>query len=228
MTGMPLFQVLSSAYPPQPVPIKGVPQWARTERFDISATASLPEPPTTDQEQLMMQALLADRFKLAAHFERAEGPVFNLVLARTDGKLGPGLTPLKADCVAIRLAEHPAEIDRRETLPLYDSGGPPCRVRSTTWSGRRVEGDFTMASLAKLIQTSAGRPVVDRTGLTGSFRVQLEAESLMQGSLSATSAPSNSPSIFSALPDQLGLKLESSRAMVETLVIDRIERPSEN
>ena len=224
---MPLFQILLGAYPPQPVPIKGVPQWALDERYDITATASLPGLPSAHQERLMMQALLADSFKLAAHFERTEGPVFDLVVARSDGRLGPGMTPVKADCVAVRLAENPAEIRRRETLPLYDSGGPPCRVRLTS-SSRRVEGDFTMASLAVLIQTPAGRPVVDKTGLTGSFRVQLEAEGLMESGLSATAAPSNLPSIFSALPDQLGLKLESSQGMVETLVVDRIERPSEN
>jgi uncharacterized protein (TIGR03435 family) len=238
ITGMPLFQIVMGAFPPQPIPIKGVPEWTVTERYDITATASLTSPPTQEQGHQMLQALLAGRFGLMAHFERLEQPVFDLVLARTDGRLGQGLRAV-GDCAAVRAAEQkareaaaaagepvqPRAVDRAAPLP---DCFPGMRAGRST-----IEGDFTMASLAAMIQTAAGRPIVDKTGLTGFYRIKLEADGLNPiagGSpgLSATAAPSALPTIFSALPDQLGLKLESSRAMIETLVIDRIERPSEN
>ena len=86
--------------------------------------------------------------------------------------------------------------------------------------GGRSEGDITMALLAELIRPRAGRFVVDKTGLTGSYRVKLE--------MARWSGPNPDPSVFTALPDQLGLKLEASRAERDRLVVDYIERPSEN
>jgi uncharacterized protein (TIGR03435 family) len=213
MTGMPLSRLITGAYP-QGMLMKGIPAWTNDERYDVSATASLPAARTPDREQLMMRAMLVDRFQFAAHVETSEQPVFDLLLARRDGRLGPGMTPVEIDCSA-------------SNFPPDASGRPSC-VASASWSSRRIDSNFTMTSLAVLLQTTVGRPVVDKTGLKEGFRVKLEAEGLMSGGLSATATQSDAPSIFSALPDQLGLKLESSRAMVDTLVVDRIERPSEN
>ena len=96
--------------------------------------------------------------------------------------------------------------------------------------GNSAEGDFTMASLASLLRSTAGRYVVDKTGLPGNYRVKLEGVRFFQGpGLDPTAGAADElPSIFTALQEQLGLKLESSRARVEVLVIDHIERPSEN
>ena len=233
MTNISVFQLIVSSYPPFPAPPKGVPQWTLKERYDITATASLPTPPTQEQQQLMMRTMLMDRFRFVARIERTEQPAFDLVLSRSDGKLGPGITPT-VDCAAVRKAEQTA----REVAAAAGERPPAPQIVGRTdplpacfglrWGNRILEGDFTMAALAAAIQSAAGRPVVDKTGLQGLYRVKLEAEGLMATGLSATAAPSNAPSIFSALPDQLGFMLESSRAMVETLIVDRIERPSEN
>jgi uncharacterized protein (TIGR03435 family) len=90
-------------------------------------------------------------------------------------------------------------------------------------TGNMAEGDTTMAGVASLNRSMAGRHVVDKTGLTGSYRLKLEVARLFQGP-----GPDDTPSIFTALPEQLGLMLESSRAQVEVLVVDHIERPTED
>jgi uncharacterized protein (TIGR03435 family) len=176
---------------------------------------------------------------LAAHIESQDQPAFDLVLARKDGRLGPGLKPSEVDCAARAAAQRAAADAARAagtpppppafTPPAPGSVVPPCTTRMM---GNIVEGDMTMGGLASLLRSMAGRYVVDKTGLTGSYRVKLESVRLFQGpgpeSATTTSAPDDTASIFTALQEQFGLKLESSRAQVEVLVIDHIERPSEN
>jgi uncharacterized protein (TIGR03435 family) len=215
----------------------GLPAWATSEQYDVNATASLKNP-TIEDRQAMMRALLAERFKFAAHLETQEQPSFDLVLARNDGRLGPGLKPSEVDCAARAAAQRAAADAARAagtppppppafSPPTPGSIVPPCNSRIM---GNAVEGDFTMASLASLLRSTAGRYVVDKTGLTGSYRVKLEGVRFFQGpGLDPTAGAADElPSIFTALQEQLGLKLESSRARVEVLVIDHIERPSEN
>jgi uncharacterized protein (TIGR03435 family) len=217
----------------------GLPAWETSERYDVNATASLKNP-TIEDRQAMMRALLAERFKFAAHHEAQEQPSFDMVLARKDGRLGSGLKPSEVDCAARAAAQRAAADAARAagtpppppptfTPPAPGSVVPPC---SSRMMGNVVEGDMTMASLASLLRSMAGRYVVDKTGLTGNYRVKLEAVRLFQGpgleSAATAGAPDDAASIFTALTEQLGLKLESSRAQVEVLVIDHIERPSEN
>jgi uncharacterized protein (TIGR03435 family) len=181
----------------------------------------------------MVRALLADRFKLVAHIETREQPAFDLVLARSDGRLGPGLKPSEIDCEARAAAQRTAAEAARAAgappppPPTLSAPGsvPPCGMRS---SGNLIEGAFTMASLASIVRTMAGRFVVDKTGLKGYYHLKLEASSLFVGPSPdpVPRGPDEPPSIFVALPEQLGLKLESSRAPVEVLVIDRIEPPT--
>ena len=105
---------------------------------------------------------------------------------------------------------------------------PPC---SGMFISGGMEGDTTMANFAMLLRGIGGanRPVIDKTGLTGSYRIKLEFDQVaaIQGP-TTTASSSNLPSLFTALPDQLGLKLESSKAERDVLVIDRLERPTEN
>ena len=215
----------------------GLPAWATSEQYDVNATASLKNP-TIEDRQAMMRALLAERFKFAAHLETQEQPSFDLVLMRKDGRLGPGLKPSEVDCVARAAAQRAASEAARAagttpppplafSPPTSGSIVPPCTSRMM---GNSVEGDFTMASLASLLRSTAGRHVVDKTGLIGNYRVKLEGVRVFQGPGldPAAVAADELPSIFTALQEQLGLKLESSRTRVEVLVIDHIERPSEN
>jgi len=125
--------------------------------------------------------------------------------------------------------------------PDFNVPPPPCTLRvvgallrdgRSDRSGRLgdvLEGDTTMANLAMLLRVSAGRVIVNKTGLPGSYRVRMDFDSMAvrRGPDAAASAP-DAPSVFTAVQEQLGLKLESSRALRETLVIDRLERPTED
>jgi len=216
----------------------GLPAWAMSDRYDVNTTAALKEP-TADDRRAMIRALLAERFKFAAHVETRDQPAFDLVLAHKDGRLGSGLVPSDVDC-AKRAAEQraAAEAARKAgtppppppqvfTPPAAGSPVPPCGMRSI---GNAVEGDFNMAGVASLVRSMAGRYVVDKTGLSGYYHLKLENVRMFQPP-SLDTAPTgadDTPSIFVALQEQLGLKLEPSRAQLEVLVIDHIERPSEN
>jgi len=213
----------------------GLPDWAASEHYDVNATVSLNNP-TVDDRRAMMRALLAERFKFAAHMESRDQPSFDLLLARSDRRLGPGMKPTDVDCAARAAAARAATEAARAagtppppptfTPPAPGSIVPPCTMRST---GNTIEGDFTMTSFASILRTMAGRYVVDKTGLTGNYRVKLEGVEMFQRpSLDTTGGPADTTSIFTALSEQLGLKLESSHAQVEVLIVDHVERPSDN
>lgn len=230
LLNIPVITLIGRAYPVGvPADYVGLPAWARTDRYDVIATSSLKNP-TQEQRAAMMQALLADRFKLLVHVENREQPVFNLVLARSDGRLGPGIKSSEYDCAAVQAAQRAAaEAALAAGTPLSPtridpSAPPPC---VPFMSGDRMEGDMTPTTLANFLRPAAGRFVVDKTGLTGSYRVTLTFDR-MAGIRGPSTDPSAAPSVFTAVQEQLGLRLEPSRAMRETLVIDRLERPTEN
>jgi len=204
----------------------GLPAWATSERYDVSATSLLPSA-SPEQRAAMMRAMLADRFKLMAHVENREQDVWELVRAREDRRLGPGIKPPTVDCGA-----HSAEVRASPQRAAEESNRaaagtpPPCTL---VHRGDRMEGDTTIAALTMQLRSTAGRYIVDKTGLTGSYHVTMTYD--FQAGLRGLDAPSTagaSPSVFAALEDQLGLKLRSARASRETLVIDRLERPTEN
>ncbi len=250
IVSLPVATLVARAYPPAvPIDMVGLPGWATSERYDVSATSPLPNP-TPDQRIAMLRAMLADRFKLAVHFETREQPVYDLVLARRDGTLGSGLTPIETDCAARIAAEQAAaEAARNAGVPPprppsqdFNAPPPPCSLRildaaSRDRQGDRqgrlgslMEGETTMANLAMALRLSAGRLVVDKTGLSSSYRVTMNFDGAMlrRGPDVAAPTPDAPPSVFTALPEQLGLKLEASRAPRETLIVDRLERPTEN
>jgi uncharacterized protein (TIGR03435 family) len=207
----------------------GLPDWVMRERYDVSATSTLARP-SQDQQTAMLRAMLADRCKLVAHMENREQPVYDLVLARSDGRLGPNLHPSEVDCeakaaadrVAAEAARAAGTIPPRPSIPL---NGPPSPC-SLWMLANSTEGGATMQMLARLLRTAAGRPVIDKTGLKGSYRITLPFNLI--SARGPETADDSAPSVFTALQEQLGLKLESSRASREVLVIDHIERPTEN
>jgi uncharacterized protein (TIGR03435 family) len=238
MTNIPATLLIGRAYPVGvPADWIGRPEWTLTERWDVSATSPLPRP-TAEERTAMMRALLADRFKLAVHVERREQPVYELVLARSDGALGPGLkkSAEDVDCVARAAAERAAaeaaaaagQPPPPRALPNFELTGPraPCSI---TVRGAELVAHTTLPLFANFLRGSVGRPVVDKTGLKGLYYVTMEYDRMaaVRGP-EVAATPGAPPSAFTAVQEQLGLKLESTREMRDTLVIDRIERPTEN
>jgi uncharacterized protein (TIGR03435 family) len=210
-----------------------LPKWVDTDKIEIEAKAA--GNPTKDQMRLMMQSLLAERFHLAGHYEMQETRVFTLTLIKP-GTWGPKL---------IRHADGPpcdlSGPEERAT-GMSDPGAAvfpnKCEAQISVpgKNGHIVQGtrNTTMAILAGFLSRTSGRPVVDRTGITERIDYRLEwtpesnvcTQSVCQG---VGVEPDPNPLTFmEAVREQLGLKLESTKAPVQSLVIDHIERPSEN
>jgi bla regulator protein BlaR1 len=208
-----------------------LPAWATTEKYDIQARAE--GNPGKDQMRMLMRGLLADRFKLAMHTEKRELPVLALVLAK-HGKTGPQLQahPAGADC-PINVAEGASPTATvAGGFPVLCNGifGMPASTAGRVKIGAR---NLTLKFLADSLSAGAnrGRPMTDQTGLTGTFDFTLEYTPEINGTLppGATFQPDPSgPTLEEALREQLGIKLESSKTTMEVLVLDHVERPSEN
>jgi len=207
--------LFGNAYPSQSSDILNMPGWFTTERYDL--TARIVGNPTAEQRLELWRQLFTERMKLRVHYETRDQPTFDLVLARTDGRLGPSLTRAAIDCAA-----RAAAAGRGQALPALPApapnGPPPCGMIAGP-EGIRA-GGTTMAGLARSISGAAGRMVIDKTGLAGSYDFTLNFAS-RQGD----SGADDRPSLFTALQEQLGLKLEPSRSPVEFAVIDYVERP---
>jgi bla regulator protein blaR1 len=227
-TGATLKMLLTLAYDVREFQISGGPNWINSDRFDITARPELsvgPETAANDpramsdsqrktmQEQMAqrLQALFAERFQLAIHRETKEQQVYALLV----GKNGPKV---------------------HET---QDTSGP--RQGMMRMSRGQVEGQgVSLDALVHALSNQLGRPMIDRTGLTGHFDIKLEwtpdpgqsATPLGGAPPPGVEAPPppnpNGPSLFTAIQEQLGLRLESQRGPVEMIVIDRVEKPSEN
>jgi uncharacterized protein (TIGR03435 family) len=225
--------LIRSAYAPRyqmEGQIVGGPGWLDTDRFDIVGTMRAST--SADEMRAMVQALLADRFKLVVHTETRELPVYALVLARADGRLGPAMRPT-VDCDALRAAQQKGEAP---TPPRAQGATGQCRTAMMFGPTSRLEsGGVTTAQLVSNLSQSTGRPVLDRTGLNGFYELKLEfaAEpgamtAFGPAGAPASAAPVDAPSLFSAIQDQLGLKLEPRREPMDVLVIERAEQPTEN
>ena len=206
--------------------ITGGPDWLDRERFDITATfdeTKLPkDSPLVLQD--LLKGLLVERFKLAVRQETTEGAIYHLTLASRDGQLGPKL--------------------RRSPNPCPVPTGPPdpewlqnctSRIGYGTLTARGIPMEQLAVSIANFY--GIGRLVVDRTGLTGKFDMDMEWAPMTQfrqpGNLDpppdfADRAVNNLPTLFVALKEQLGLELEPARGPVPAVIIERVERPSPN
>src|SRR5579862_5890278 len=220
--------------------IINAPAWINTERYDIVAKAEADVPP--NQFPALLKSLLVDRFKLAVHNESREFQVYALVLARSDGKLGPGLRPVSAECAEMiasrgRGARPGGPGDRggpggaagRGPIAPPAPGQPmPCGMMRFG-PGNLAGGGTEMAQIANSLTPWANRIVVDKTGLTGAYELDLKwtPEQMPQGTPPPGAPPidPNGPSIFTAVQEQLGLKFESTKAPVDVVVIDHIEQP---
>lgn len=198
--------------------LEGGPSWIDSETFQIVAKAS--SPLTANDARAMLRALLADRFKLRAHTVSRDTPVFALVLAKKDGALGSGLRRSEKDCSAFSNAF--ARGEQRGVQPLRVNG---CDFRSVGGpNGNTIHGTITLDAFIPLISRARDidRPIVNRTGLDGTFDINLEwTQPRVAGA-----APPDGPSIFTAVQEQLGLKLESQRVPMDVVVIDSVERPT--
>jgi uncharacterized protein (TIGR03435 family) len=204
--------------------IVGGPDWIDSDRFDITAKAS--KPFAQEEARAMLQALLADRFGLATHMETRELPVYLLVLARKDGALGPQMKKADIDCAAL-FASVTAGGKMPERLP---NGNLPCGISVRGNQGVVTGNGVAMEQLARNLVGGVGRIVVDRTGLQGYYDINLtfspEGPPPPQGAPAGPAPDPVSPSLFTAMQEQLGLKLEPGRAPISVLVIDRASRPA--
>jgi uncharacterized protein (TIGR03435 family) len=219
LVNMPARNVVLMAYPLEMLPseIIGSPSWLDSERYDVIAKGKAAA--TADERREMWRALLADRMKLAAHYETREKPTYDLVIARSDRRLGAGLKSSTLDCTQSTTSAPPAP-----GASMRELGLARCRSFGIDRDGTMYSGGVEMAALARMISPTAGRPVIDRTGLEGFFSVAFRYQRLPQRADAAPS-PDDPPALFTALQEQLGLKLEPAKAQLPVLVIDRIERP---
>lgn len=226
-----------------------VPAWVARTHYDIEARA--PGAATKDQMRLMMQSLLVERFKLAVHKETRQAPIFALELEK-QGTLGPDLHahPASDTCAttvfpdAVKAAADAEKKDvlksaagtsSSRTLPV------PCgmiaRLPPSVPGRHRIGGrNVTLVMVAESLPAQTGlatfpRPVIDRTGLSGTYDFSLEWTQAVAGDMAVgPNAPGEvrGPSMAQALKQQLGLKLESTKGPVELLVIDHVEQPTAN
>jgi uncharacterized protein (TIGR03435 family) len=224
VTNAPLRRVILTAYGVLPQQLAGGPSWLDTDRFDILAKANENLGPsaadgTPGRAQLMLQRLLAERFALVVHAESRELPISELIVARIDSRLGPRMSPAKIDCPARQ------ESYRRGEGPMP----PPSDCGGSREPGRLWMRGVTMPTLARSILAGwTDRIVQDQTGLTGGFDLDLEFMPDAGDSPGASVLGGNSASLFTALEEQLGLKLRPARKRVDVIVIDRVEQPTEN
>lgn len=212
-----------------------LPKWAVTERFDIQARAD--DDPTKDQMRLMLQSLLADRFKLVVHVETQQLPVFAVILVKP-GKLGPEVHPHSDNPPCVLLAP-PGMSNSVSAAQQPDANGLPavCGVLQTRLASGRMHAaarNVTVGQFASYLPAAPisglDRPVLDETGLTGNFDLTLEWTPEAPIALNGATVPldETGPTFLEALREQLGVKLESKTGSVDSIVIDHVEEPSEN
>jgi bla regulator protein blaR1 len=210
-TGVTLKMLIMFAYEVAAYQISGAPTWIGAERWDIEAkTEGVQGRLPPKQFAVLLKGLLEDRFQLTTHRKTKKLPVYALLAIKTGPKLKPHAS------------------DTKESKPLVQFG-----------NGSATFTDSSVAALAGQLTLNLGRPVIDRTDIKGSYDFTLEwTPAPDEGGPQAIGLPpraepprpadSNGPSLFSALQEQLGLKLKSTKGRVEILFIDHVERPSEN
>jgi len=220
ITNMTLLQIIRFAYGEGisgNIEITGGPGWIDRDRYDIEAksegSATLPE------RKQMTKGLLADRFGLKVHTQTKEVNVYSMTVARSDGKLGPKVQTWDGTCGG-------RDAPPRSANPT----GPRCGAFFRP-PGMVMEG-APMGVVADMLSSripNLSRPVVDKTGLTGEYTMQLEFRFQPPGPAGAAAPVDEfSESLFTAIQEQLGVKLQSEKAQVEYLVIDQAERPTED
>jgi uncharacterized protein (TIGR03435 family) len=222
-TNQTLGNLISFAYQAPPLRVSGAPDWLQWARFDINAKSD--HQITFDQKLGMIRGLLENRFRLQIHREIRDSQIYALVIASSDRTLGPNLKPTSPDCAAVLPARR---IGGPGAMPFTrsDTAEPACGAMAGGLRGLTGKG-VQMFTLANLLSGSMRETVVDRTGLTGFWDLSVSADfAHLDSSTVGGAAPSDVPSTFDALQEQLGLRLERRVVPVGTFVIDHIERPT--
>jgi uncharacterized protein (TIGR03435 family) len=216
MAGGTIRSIFALAYPSEGADPIGAPDWMSAEFFDL--VVRFEGMPTLAERQAIFREIFATQLKLKAHYERRDTPVYHLVVARSDGRLGKSVKKLDVDCDALRDRARKGE----QIPPMPPAANGTLACQSKVGNGTVLSGGMRFAQLASTVRNPAGRLIIDKTGLDGFYEFTFEWAS---GSPSAAGAPDERPNIFTAFQEQLGLKLEPATAPVEVVVIDHIERP---
>jgi uncharacterized protein (TIGR03435 family) len=193
--------LIMSAFNVHDFEIIGAPSWSDSERLDVIAQAE--GKPTPEESRLMMESLLEERFALKAHREAREGPVYRLILAKKEGTLGPQLLRSDSECGAPPPSSVPWAISA-------------CAMRMGP--ADMIMGARLFSDLIGTLESLVDRRIINETSLIGRFDVKLD--------WSRGPRDVERPSIFTAIQEQLGLKLEPSRGPISVIVIDSISRPT--
>ena len=218
-----LAQLIEYAYEVRDFQVIGGPAWIRSDRFEVSAKAEQTVPQV--EQRLMVRRLLAERFGLQVHTETRDMPTYGLVTARRDGRLGDKMVTSDRDCEPIINAGNPR--------PRQGDGPPPCAWFVALMNGfarLRLTG-IRVTRFAGILEPMAGRKIVDRTNLTGTYDIELDF--VPEFSLLGLPVPnataltqSDIPPLVTAVQDRLGLKLESERGPVDVVLVDRAQPPT--
>jgi uncharacterized protein (TIGR03435 family) len=208
-TNVTVHDLINLAYWLHPKQLSGGPAWTEADKFDMAGKPDVPGQPNVDQMKTMIQKLLADRFQLKFHFEKRELSVYAVKIAKTEAKITKSQ-------------------DDPKGLPGFYFGRTPS---GTTLTFR----NSPMSQVTAVLQNFLDKPVVDQSGLsekydfTLTFTLDPAQAARLGGALpAAADNPDAAPDVFGAFQQQLGLKLESTKALTEVMVIDKVEKPSEN
>ncbi|HET9359221.1 MAG TPA: TIGR03435 family protein [Vicinamibacterales bacterium] len=226
-----LRSVIEFAYDLPSFRLENGPGWIESDRWAIDARAAVPA--RTSEMRLMVRRLLADRFKFTAHVETRELPIYELYLAREDGKIGPNARPAALDCA-------PYLDGVRSVQELKDTAAKDCSGSGIVMAGIGASGvvavshttlrGVPMSALTTHLERALRRGVRDKTGVSGPLDLELTYATdnpwPERPSLAFLAQLKESPPLFTALREQLGLELRASRGPVDVLVIDSVERPT--
>ena len=222
-TNVPLRVLVRESFRVQDYQVIDLPGWADNERYDITARSAGAAP----DWQPMVQTLLRERFALSARRETRDMPIYAAVQVR-EGRLGPGLKTTPAATSAYCTAQRLPEGQR----PALDPAMGFCGLRQALGL---VQGrDVPVTALWRFVSQQAGRAIVDRSGLSGNHDFDLTwtpeqfANRTLPAVVNGNTIDPNGPSLFTALQEQLGLRLDAQRGPVDVVVVEKIDRPTEN
>jgi uncharacterized protein (TIGR03435 family) len=215
----PVANFITNAYGVPNYLVVGGPDWMRADRYDLEARAA--GEPSRSEMMLMLQSLLAERFHLRTHRETREMPAYVMTVARGGARLQSPKPCRDVD------PSKPAPPPVAGETPLRSCGNSNMNTRTRppymTWTANHIDSRGIAGSLSNFFR----RPVVDRTGLAGFFDIQIDLPPLQPVTTDVGAADPDA-SVFTVLQEQLGLRVEEGRGPVDVLVIDRIERPTQN
>jgi uncharacterized protein (TIGR03435 family) len=211
------------AYDLFPFQVVSGPDWINTKQWEVSAKAGGPVMGAAAMRPLVRR-MLEDRFALKAHIETRELPIYELVLTRSDGRLGPKIKTAAIDCTPFLNGQRPMQESPRDS-----DGLPLCSAGASFSSGLlapRLNGQPLAGGLLRILEAAMQRRVVNKTRLTGNYDIELTYidETLFRKGVGTE----DGPSLRTALQEQLGMRLESARGPVEVLVIDSVSEPTTN